>query len=254
MAIDCSRSTDAAPDADRFEWQLTPSNSRPLAALRSTAWLLLVGIAALVIAIAGAIVVTAIAAIGGQSLSTPIAIGASLIVVAVGLGPALSWLAGRKHGLTLLRLRLPEPTDPTRSIVEHANTTALGALAALGAGGYLAALAALDRTGLWLFGLAVVATYVGCWCCRWLLPTAGMLDLERNRLVVAAWPDAGRSADRSWHGAMETTRELALADVTSARRVRFGDTTIVWLRTGEWPPTIAAVPSPVADRLAVRWS
>ncbi|WP_276253829.1 hypothetical protein [Halomontanus rarus] len=128
-------------------------------------------------------------------------VAVGIIATVFGLGwLVLERLRSSRYGLTFCRLRLPEPSDPRRSVVEHASPATLSALATVGAIGYGSLFAITVSSEHHLasglgFGLVTYVTLVGI---RWWYPTAGTLDTRRRTLSVVSFPrdDAPRVDDR----------------------------------------------------------
>lgn len=254
---DTVRGSDGKPPSTLFrdetpagvlEWQLTPTNSRLLRGLLYASWTLSGGFAALCLG--------ALLAAVPYALGLPIGLTA-LTALAVGATPPLGWLVlsrleSARHGLTFLRLRAPEPSDPTRSVVEHAPTTVLAALACVGALVHAAFLALVVSRELSSFAyiLPAAVVYGLLVYFRWWLPTAGGLDESDGRLVLTSFPrDGGGDGGRRWHAALETTHDERLANVTGVRSLADGETAVIVLSASSRPPVLAAVPRPVVERI-----
>ncbi|WP_207588435.1 hypothetical protein [Halomontanus rarus] len=258
----------SSPDPTLIEWHLTPSNAGLLRGLLYASWTLSGGIA---FSIGLLVLVSGVSAVGSavsvpipDSVSVPIpvstfGVAVGIIATVFGLGwLVLERLRSSRYGLTFCRLRLPEPSDPRRSVVEHASPATLSALATVGAIGYgslFAITVSFEHhlaSGLG-FGLVLV-TYVALVGIRWWLPTAGTLDTRRRTLSVVSFPrdDAPRVDDRpgrTWHGALETAVEYSVDDLERVRRVTFGTTSILVCSGSVRVPIVAAIPSSVAETI-----
>lgn len=230
---------------DGLEWQLTPTGSPLLARLLYLSWTLSVGFLGMLVTTLCVLVAVA----AGLPLSVSVVVSA--IATIAGGGLVLSRLASSRHGLIFLRLRAPEPSDPTRSVVEHARVRTLVALAAVGAlvhATLIVAVSALEVTSL-AYLLPVGGTYAGSVLVRWWLPTAGVLDRQRGRLRLASFPH-GTEARSRWHGALETAIDINVDDLEGFYRFETADTVIAVLSVADTRfPVVAAVPVAVADRL-----
>ncbi|WP_312909049.1 hypothetical protein [Natronosalvus caseinilyticus] len=173
---------------------------------------------------------------------------AAFVVTLSGFGWLLARLVRWKHSRTFLRLRAPEPSDPTRSVVEHAPIRSLVAFAGAGAvihaGGFGLVLG-LERSSFWYL-LPVGGVYATFVAVRWWLPTAGRLT--DDVLVVTSFPHE-RAVGSRWFGALETTLEADRASIQRVRARSLGETTLVWLDHDRSASVVAAVPPSVRDRL-----
>ncbi len=222
------------------EWQLTPSNSPLVRGLLYASWLLAVGFATFLGAVA-VVTVTAAAAVDvGLSPPSWLLALAGLLAAVAGVWRTLAWLRSSRRGRSFLRVRLPEPTDPTRSVVEYASLETLTALAGVGALGYVGVIVAANRVGVSagiVLAVALVA-YAFVVVLRWWLPTAGSLAADGTlRLTSIPREPSGRT----WHGALETTYVGSVADLERARRLVVGREAVVVLDTGRIP-LVAIVP------------
>lgn len=258
-------STSVADDTP-LEWHLTPSNAGLLRWLLYASWVLSGGFLFSLGLLTLVIAANAVGDLVSISIPDPTRRLALAVVVT---GPVttvfgLGWLALERlrrshHGLTFCRLRLPEPSDPRRSIVEHASPVVLSALATAGALGYgllFATTAGLERRlapGL-VFGL-LLATHVGLVAVRWWLPTAGTFDTHRRTLSIVSFPHDGVDADiddrsgRRWHGALETAVELPVDDIERVRRITLGGTSILVCSGSVRVPIVAVIPPGVAETI-----
>ncbi|WP_255170143.1 hypothetical protein [Natrononativus amylolyticus] len=242
-----STAVDDGTPATPLEWQLTPSNSRLLRALLYASWTLSGGFAALCLGVfVGAILYSLGLPTGAREI-----VALAIVVTLPAAWLLLSWLSSSRHGLTVLRLRAPEPSDPTRSVVEHAPTPVLAVLAVGGALVHVAFLALVVSRDLSSFAYILpagvlygVLVYV-----RWWLPTAGGIDEPGDRLVLTSFPRDG-DGGRVWHGRLETTFDERLSDVAIGRSVAVGDTAVVALSSGSRLPLVAVVPVGALARLA----
>jgi len=230
---------------DGLEWQLTPTGSQLLGRLLALSWTLSTGFLGLLVT--ALCVLVAVAA--GLPLSVSVVVSA--IATITGGHLVLSRLASSRHGLIFLRLRAPEPSDPTRSVVEHAQVRTLVALTAVGTAVHatlIVVVSVLEAPSI-AYLLPVGGTYAGSVLVRWWLPTAGSLDRQQGRLRLASFPH-GTEARRRWYGAMETTVDVDVADLEGLYRVEVADTAIVVLSVaGARLPVVAAVPVAVAGEL-----
>lgn len=230
---------------DGLEWQLTPAESPLLARLLALSWTLSAGfLGVVVVAFCVLVAVTA-----GFALSISVVV--STVVTIAGGGLVLSWLASSRHGLVFLRLKAPEPSDPTRSVVEHVRVRTLVSLAAVGTAVHvtpIVAVGVLEVTSL-AYVLPIGGTYAASVAVRWWLPTAGSLDRQRGRLRLASFPH-GTEARRGWYGALETASDVDVDDLEGLSRFEIAGTAIVVLSvTGHGLPVVAAVPGTVAGEL-----
>ncbi|MFC7215015.1 hypothetical protein ACFQO4_13130 [Saliphagus sp. GCM10025334] len=232
-------------------WQLTPTNSSLLRALLYASWTISGGFVVLLAALAAYLALEA--AVPSWAGSTPeLAVGVILIVALVVTLAGFGWLLTRlvrwRHGRTFLRLRAPEPSDPARSVVEHAPIRSLVAFAGVGAvvhAGGFALVLGLERSSFWYL-LPVGAVYATFVAVRWWLPTAGRLT--DDVLVVTSFPHEGAAGSR-WFGALETTLEVDRVSIQRVRARSLGETTLVWLARDRSASVVAAVPPSVRDRL-----
>ncbi|MFC7233056.1 hypothetical protein ACFQMM_19915 [Saliphagus sp. GCM10025308] len=255
MADDATRSPfDPSPNEDSTSqpietWQLTPTNSSLLRALLYASWTISGGFVVLLAALATFLALEA--AVPSWAGSTPeLAVGVVvvLVVTLAGFGWLLARLVRWRHGRTFLRLRAPEPSDPTRSVVEHVPIRSLVAFAGIGAAahaGGFAPVLGLERSSFWylLPGGGVYAILVAV---RWWLPTAGRLT--DDVLFVTSFPREGTAGSR-WFGALETTLKIDRASIQRVQARSLGETTLVWLDRGRSASVVAAVPPSVRDRL-----
>lgn len=245
-----AESTDDPIDDDPIEWQLTPSNSRLLQGLLGFSWSIFGGFVALLFAGSLALLLEGRVATGSTQLTLITGSGIAGLLV---FGWLLSVLSRSNTGRAFLRVRLPEPSDPERSVVEHAPLWHLVVLAGLGALVHAAGFAlaiGLERSSFWYL-IPIGAVYVAIVSLRWWLPTTGRLT--PTHLWVTSFPRGGTSG-RRWVGEFETTHELKRSPAAESnwtiRSWTLDDTTIVWITRGDGDgPVLAAMPSECVDRL-----
>lgn len=246
---------DESAEEETAEWQLTPSNSRLLRWLHAFTWSIFGGFVALLFAGSLALLLEGrVPATGSGTGSTRLLwLAGSGVVALLVLGWLLSWLSRSDAGRTFLRIRMPEPSDPTRSVVEHAPLWHLVVLAGLGglvhAAGF-ALVVGLERSSFWYL-LPIGGLYLAVVSLRWWLPTTGRLTADRLR--VTSHPNSGASG-RRWFGEFDTTHELSKPAATDSnwrvRRWGLGDTTIVWIaRDVGGGSVLAAIPTEHVDSL-----
>ncbi|MFP9191706.1 hypothetical protein [Natronosalvus vescus] len=243
-------SLDEPTDEDPIEWQLTPSNSGLLQGLLGFSWSIFGGFVALLFAGSLALLLEGRVAASSTQLTLIAGSGVAGLLV---LGWLLSLLSRSNTGRAFLRVRLPEPSDPERSVVEHAPLWHLVVLAGLGALVHAAGFAlaiGLERSSFWYL-VPIGGVYVAIVSLRWWLPTTGRLT--DDRLLVTSFPHE-RTSGRRWFGEFETTHELKRSPAAESnwmiRRWGLGDTTIVWIaRSDGGGPVLAAMPTECVDRL-----
>ncbi|USZ72988.1 hypothetical protein [Natronosalvus halobius] len=227
-------------------WQLTPTNSGLLRGLLYASWTISGGFVVLLGTVATFLALEPTTPT--DTVSVPILAVVALVVTLAGFGWLLTRLVRWQHGRTFLRLRAPEPSDPTRSVVEHAPIRSLVAFAGVGAvihAGGFAFVLGVERSSFWYL-LPIGAVYATFVAVRWWLPTAGRLT--DDVLAVTSFPHEGAVGSR-WFGALETTLEVDPASIQRVRARSLGETTLVWLTRDRSASVVAAVPPSVRDRL-----
>lgn len=258
MNADGTEETDDSPSV-ALRWQLTPSNAGLLRALLYASWAMSGGLVALVFGgvafvllgphlFEGAALPTAEQMQPGVTATFLAQVAVSGTAGLVAFGVLLRALAVSRYGLTFLRLRTPEPTDPTRSVVEHAPLWVLVGLAGVGAAVHAAGfgfVVSLERSSFWYL-LPLGGLYLTLIAVRWWLPTAG--ELESTRLRVRSFPHEGVTGN-AWHGQFETTAEVSLEELEGVHSRQVGAVAIVALSRSTGSPIVAAVPSTVRSHL-----
>ncbi|UTF53160.1 hypothetical protein [Natronosalvus rutilus] len=255
MADDATRSPFERPPTEDSTshpietWQLTPTNSRLLRGLLYASWTISGGFVVLLATLSAFLALEgAVPSRAGSMPGLTVVVVVALVVTLAGFGWLLTRLVRCRHGRTFLRLRAPEPSDPTRSVVEHAPIRSLVAFAGVGAvihAGGFALVLSLERSSFWYL-LPVGAVYAILVAVRWWLPTASRLT--DDVLVVTSFPHEGAAGSR-WFGTLETTLEIDRASIQRVRARSLGETTLVWLDRGRSASVVAAVPPSVRDRL-----
>jgi len=229
------------------EWQLTPSNTRVLGWWLATTWGMSGGL--LVVIVAGSVLIGLESALAGEvttTLSTITWVLGSVLTIGIVAG-GLWLLRETRVGRTVASLRLPEPTDPSRSVLEHASLPWLVASALAGAVIHAGGFALMITTGTSAFGylLPMGAVYLALVGFRWWLPTTGRRRGET--VTVRSYPSGTTTLAGGWSERLHTTATLEREALDRGRKVTVGAVTFIVATSKEGRTVGALVPRRVLE-------